>query len=116
MINSTIFNKLKPKQTMYLIRYSSNPYPIYIEVQFEFYDSTTENVEISYTQNNKLIKKKINNISTQYKNSKAYHRLFLDKDEMVKSLRECFIKRKVDLSPIEHLIETSQDNKPEFWV
>ena len=115
MTNSTDFKKLKPNQDLYLIRYSHQDHPDYVEVKFKYYDESTKQigepiVEFGYTSNKGETTKKANL-------RKATFRLFLDIDEMAKALHDCFIKRKVPLSTnyIE-LISNSQENRPELWI
>lgn len=104
MTNSTVFEKLKPNQELYFVRYSHSPYPDFIEVYFNGFNKGS--IEIKYNDKMKLVKK-----------SKAEHRLFLDKNEMARSLYYCFEQRKISLAiEYKEIVNRSQEERPELWI
>ena len=115
MTNSVDFEKLKPNQELYLIRYSQKDHPDFVSIKFKFYDkSTTQTgeptVEFIYVKNNGDTIKKSNL-------RKAKFRMFIDIDEMSRALYDCFIKRKIEIADeYKDLISQSQDIRPELWV
>ncbi len=115
MTNSVEFDKLKPNQELYLIRYSQKDHPDYISINFNFYDKDTTQtgeptVEFVYSKNNGDTIKKSNLRKAQY-------RMFIDIDEMARTLHDCFMKRKMEIvDEYIPLMEQSQDNRPELWI
>ncbi len=110
MYNSTNFDKLRPNQELYLVRYSQSPAPDFILVNFKGVNTQTKSVEFIYKDD---IKKRIKNFPIK----KAEYRLFLDKLEMAKSLVDCFARRGEKLTDeYMELIEQSQDERPEIWI
>lgn len=108
MTNLTDFNKLKPNQPLYMIRYSHHDHPDFITIKFiHFSDDVVE-----YAFNNskgKLVKKA--------KLRKACYRIFLDVDEMARTLYDCFQRRKMTVSEkYSSIMTASQENRPELWV
>jgi len=110
MYNSTVFEKLRPNQELFLVRYSQTPTPDYIKVVFKFYNKDNHSIEfINKGDTAKKIKK--------FPVIKSEYRLFLDKMEMAKSLMECFVRRKMKMTPtVIELVEESQNTKPEIWI
>ena len=110
MYNSTVFEKLRPNQELFLVRYSQTPTPDFINVVFKFYNKANQTVEfINKLDVNKKIKK--------FPLKKAEYRLFIDKMEMAKSLMDCFMRRQMKMTKeVIELVEESQNTKPEIWI
>ncbi len=110
ILNSLKKDLLIPKHSLYLIKYSQNPNPIFTEVTYNGFDSTTGNHSYSFVKNDKKIVKKLNS-------RKAKFRLFTSKNEMIKSLFDCFVKRNIALvDDYKKLVIVSQEENPEFWI
>lgn len=107
IINKIDFTTLNILQTLYLVRYSHHPHPDYIIVYFHAYNEKTRSISYSLGEYGRI--KKINY-------GKAEFRLFIDKDEMMRSLYDCFMKRNLPLLVYRDLINNSQENRPEIWV
>lgn len=110
MYNSTNFDKLRPNQELFLVRYSHAPSPDYISTVFKGFNKDTDSIEFIYKSDEK---KRIKKFPTK----KAEYRLFVNKLEMVKSLVDCFVRRELTLTDeYKILVEQSQDEKPEIWI
>jgi len=114
MTNSTDFSKLKPNQNLYMIRYSQKNHPDFINIKFKYFNTDTKSgeseVEFTY-ETSKGSVSKVANLR------KAKYRIFLDIDEMTRSLYDCFVKREIKIvDKYIELIENSQNNKPELWI
>lgn len=109
--NSTDFKNLEVGKELYMVRYSQSPAPDYKIVMFKSYDEHKGSLEYSYMKDEKELSKKTNK-------QKAMYRFFVDKDEMAKSLFDCFKKRGLNEIPEDYhsLMNDSQDNRPEIWI
>jgi hypothetical protein len=109
MYNSTVFEKLRPNQELFLVRYSQTPTPDYIKVLFKFYNKANQTIEFANKEGVYKVKK--------FPIKKAEYRLFIDEMEMAKSLMDCFIRRQIPLTPLVlELVKQSQNTKPEIWI
>ncbi|RLC45843.1 MAG: hypothetical protein DRH57_07235 [Candidatus Cloacimonadota bacterium] len=110
MYNSTVFNKLRPNQELFLVRYSQTPTPDFIKVIFKGYSENNQTVEFI---NKDDVKQKLKKFPVK----KSEYRLFIDEMEMAKSLMDCFVRRQVKMnSSVIELVERSQNTKPEIWI
>lgn len=105
--NSLNVVNLEPEQTLYVIRYSHDKYPDYVEVTYKkFIDDA-----IWYTNKKNIMK----SISL----TKSTFRLFSNIDEMARVLYDCFLKRRKDPNVVEEFKQiflNSQENRPEMWI
>jgi len=114
MTNSTDFSKLKPNQELYMIRYSQKEHPDFIKIKFKYFEMDTKSGEPEVEFTYKTHKGDISKVSN-FRKSK--YRIFLDIDEMTRSLYECFIKREIEMvDEYIELVENSQNNRPELWI
>ncbi len=105
--NSLDVTNLKMFQELYLVRYSQSPQPDYIVVLFHSYNEKTRSV--SYTTDAYSRIKKI-----PY--GKAVYRLFVNMDEMVRSLYDCYLKRNITMVDYKDLMQSSIEHRPEIWI
>jgi len=107
MCNSLSFDNIKINEPLYLVRYSTLNHPDYITVLYK-----------SYVYHKHYVKyENIKGITKKIKSEKAQYRLFIDINEMARSLYECFIRRNVEIySDYKSLFLTSQDVRPELWI
>lgn len=110
MYNSTDFEKLRPSQELFLVRYSQTPTPDSIVVIFKEYNKHNQTIEfINKNDDDRKIKK--------HPIKKAEYRMFIDEMEMAKSLLDCFVRRHLQMTPsVMKLVERSQNTKPEIWI
>ena len=109
--NSTDFENLEVGTELLMVRYSQSPFPDYVKIKFKSFN-TAKGLEYTFlNKSGKVMTKKTNK-------QKALYRIFIDENEMVKSLFECYIKRMIDTVPEEYhtLIEKSQHERPEIWI
>jgi len=110
LCNSTEFSNLSVDTPLFMVRYSQSPNPDFVIVGFKSYNDDGKG-SLEYINIEKQQVKKTNK-------QKAMYRFFTDKDEMVKSLYDCFVKRKIESIPKEYHqpILDSQNNRPEIWI
>ena len=70
MVNSTDFNKLRPNQHLFLVRYSHSPKPDFVEVLFRGVINKATEIEFMYIND---VKKRLKKFPIR----KAKYRLFL---------------------------------------
>jgi len=110
MINSIDFTKVRPNQTLYLVRYSQKQHPDVIDIIFKGYDKTKQIVEYAYETPKGL---KLKHVPMR----KAKFRIFIDSDEMARALFDCFEKRNIaPVSKYNEIFNQSQNNRPELWI
>jgi len=110
MINSIDFTKVRPNQTLYLVRYSQKEHPDVIDIKFKGYDKTKQIIEYEYETPKGL---KLKRIPIR----KANFRIFIDSDEMARTLYDCFEKREIKPSEkYTEIFNQSQNNRPEIWI
>lgn len=109
--NSLNIEKLEKDDLLYLVRYSQQKHPDFVLVQYK-----SRRVFVNGQLN--IIKYSYMNGKTRMITSQRYkHRLFENKDEMARSLYDCFVKRGIILlNEYKKMCKLSQENRPELWI
>lgn len=105
--NSTNVANLTMFQQLYLVRYSQSPQPDFIIVLFHSYNDQTRSISYLSDEYSRIKKIAL---------GKANFRLFVDRDEMVRALYDCYSKRSLLMTDYQQLMASSIENRPEIWI